>query len=83
MKTIRFIAVVILLIVSAVAAYALTEVQVDRATREVNVSFWDRARDLIRSVQKKPKIGIDGEPINTEEGDDGAKDEENSDSRDF
>ena len=83
MKKLPFIFFGIFLIAAAMPAYTLTEVQVDRATREANVSFWDKARDLMRSVRKKPKIGIDGEPVNTEENDDGQKDEEYSDPRDL
>ena len=83
MKKLLFIFFGIFLITLSASAYALTEVQVDRATREVNVSFWDRARELIRSVRKKPKIGIDGAPVNTEGKNDGQKDEEYSDPRDL
>ena len=83
MKKLFFIFFWIFIITVTMVAHTLTEVQVDTATREVNISFWDKARALMRSVRKKPKIGIDGEPVATEEKDDGTKDKENSPSRDF
>ncbi len=79
MKKIIFILFGILLLAITTVVYTLTEVQVDRATREVNVTFWERAKELMRAVRKKPKIGIDGEPINTEgEKEDGRGEEENN-----
>ncbi|MFC1570362.1 hypothetical protein ACFL4E_01095 [Candidatus Omnitrophota bacterium] len=79
MKKLLFVIFVIALLAIAIVAYTLTEVQVDRATREVNVTFWERAKELMRAVRKKPKIGIDGEPVRVEnEEDDGRGEEENN-----
>ena len=83
MKKILFIFLGVFLIIAATAAYTLTEVDVDRATREVNVTFWDRAKELMRAVRKKPKIGIDGELVNKEDKTDGSRDQENSYLRDY